>query len=651
MISSALGDTEIERAQVARLRRAAAAGLRPDPILTVSEWAERHRVLSSESSPEPGRWRNSRTPYLVEVMDALSTYSPVRSVALMFGAQLGKTECVNNWTGYVIDAAPGPMLSVLPRVEDARKISQQRVAPLIRSSPRLRAKVRDPRSRDSGNTTFSKTFPGGIFMLTGANSAPGLRSMPIRYLAMDELDAYPDDVDGEGDPIKLAEARTSNFRNAKLLKVSTPTVAGASKIEEEFDDGDQRRYFVPCPECGHEQHLVWANLRFDTRTDARGRERVVPDSVGYACESCAVLIREQAKPAMLAAGRWVPMNPDARPGRRSYHLSSLYSPWFRWLDLAEEWVEAKRDTEKLKTFVNTRLGETWQEKGEAPGWEQLYHRREDYRIGTVPEGVVVVTCGVDVQRDRLEAEVVGWGRDLESWSIDYVVLEGDPAEDAVWGELDALLERTFPGAHGIEHRIARMAVDSSFSTTDVYGWVRKHEQRRVMAIKGRDELPVLVGHPQPIDVSDKGKKIRRGVKLWGVGTTVAKRELYGWLRRPKPTDAEQPLPIGWCHFPQYPEHWFKMLTAEEQRKKTVRGYSRWEWVKIRERNEALDCRVYARFAAAVVGIDRWTDEEWDEREAALGLRRPTEPPKAAASAQRSERRAPGEGWLDRWRTR
>jgi len=337
------------------------SGLRPDPLLTVSEWADQHRRLSGKAAAEPGPWRTERTPYLREIMDGLSPLSPVERVVFMKGSQIGGSECGNNWIGYIIHKSPGPMMVVQPTVEMAKRNSKQRIDPLIEESSALRELVKSPRSRDSGNTVLSKEFPGGVLVMTGANSAVGLRSMAVRYLFLDEIDAYPGDVDGEGDPINLAFARTRTFARRKVFMVSTPLITGLSRIEAAFAESDQRRFWLPCPHCGEFQVLRFERLRWP-----KGE----PQKVGYVCIGCERPIFNHHKATMLPRGEW---RPEAvGDGRtRGYHLSSLYSPvgWYGWDRAADDWEKAQKDVERLKSFVNLVLGESWQERGDAPDWQ------------------------------------------------------------------------------------------------------------------------------------------------------------------------------------------------------------------------------------------------------------------------------------------
>ena len=595
---------------------AAAAGARPDPLLTISQWADRYRWLSQRASAEHGRWRTERTPYLREIMDCLSPMSLIERTVFMKGAQIGGTECGNNWMGYIIHQAPGPMMAVQPTVEMAKRNSKQRIDPLIEESEVLRKLVRDPRSRDSGNTVLSKDFPGGVLVMTGANSAVGLRSMAARYLFLDEVDAYPGDVEGEGDPITLAMARTRTFARRKVFLVSTPKITGMSRIEAAYEESDQRKYWVPCPTCREFQILKFAQLRWPKGD---------PQSAVYICEHCGQEIRNHQKQSMLARGEWrAGAKGDGRTA--GFHISSLYSPvgWFSWGDAAKQFEQAQKNPALLQVFVNTVLGETWTLLGEAPEWQKLYDRREDYKVGLVPRGGLFLTAGADVQKDRIEVEIAAWGRGKESWSVDYRVFEGDTSRAAVWEKLTGLLNESFTTESGLELPIMQLAVDSGFATIEVYQWARR-QGGRVLVIKGDSRTPSLIGSASPVEVGPMGAKLKRGVRVWPVNSGMAKEELYRWLRQDRPTDEDVakgiPFPSGYCHFPRYSEEYFKQITAEQLVTKIVKGYRRHEWQKMRERNEALDCRVYARAAAGRVGIDRFQEKHWADLERRVGAPR------------------------------
>jgi phage terminase large subunit GpA-like protein len=615
------------------IERAWREGLVPDPLLSVSEWSDRHRMLSSKASSEPGRWRTSRTPYLKAIMDCLSPTSPVERVVFMKAAQLGATEMGSNWIGYVIHHAPGPMMAVWPTVEMAKRNSKQRIDPLIDESSILRELIAPARSRDSGNTILAKEFRGGVLVMTGANSAVGLRSMPVRYLFLDEVDGYPIDVDGEGSAVALAEARTRTFSRRKIFIVSTPTIAGVSTIEREYEASDQRRYFVPCPHCGHRQWLRFEQLRWE-----RGEDGNFPDTAAYVCESCEVPIPEHHKTWMLEHGEWRSMA-DGASRTAGFHLSSLYSPigWRSWKDVAAAWESAiskeAGSAAAIKTFKNTELGETWVEEGEAPDWQRLLERREDYRIGTIPVGGLLLTAGADVQKDRIEISVWAFGRGKESWLVEHRVLMGDTARDEVWKSLAGVLRETWTHETGCQLGLGRLALDTGFATQEAYAFVRSVRDPRLMGVKGVARGAALVGTPTAVDATSGGKKLRRGIKVFSVAGGIAKLEFYNNLRK-SPEVAEDGVtiryPAGFVHLPKVDAEFLQQLCAEQLITRRDRnGFAIREWQKMRERNEALDCYVYARAAAAASGLDRFEDRHWRELEKQLGIAS-TDPPDLSA---------------------
>jgi phage terminase large subunit GpA-like protein len=603
------------------LLRAWRRGMRPDPSLTVSEWADQHRWLSSRGAAEPGRYRTARAPYLREIMDALSPSHPAQRVVFMKAAQVGATEAGNNWVGFVIHHAPGPMLAVQPTVELAKRNSRQRIDPLIEESPVLRERVNPARSRDAGNTMLSKEFPGGILIMTGANSAVGLRSMPARYLFLDEVDAYPASADEEGDPVSLAETRSLTFgHRRKVFLVSTPTIRGVSRIEREFEASDQRRYFVPCPHCGTMQWLKFERLRWE-----KGR----PETAAYHCEGCETPIAEHHKTAMLERGEWRATATAADPTTVGYHLSALYSPlgWLSWDRIARMHEEALGSDEAMRAFRNTVLGETWVETGDAPEWQRLADRREEWKPGTVPAGGLFLTAGADVQKDRIEVDVWAWGRGLESWLVDHIVIPGGPDDPAAWDKLTEVLGRSWQHASGVHMTIARLGIDTGYEAPAVYAWSRRVGFGQVAPLKGLEGFnrAVPVSGPTYVDATIGGKRLRRGARLWTVATSTFKAETYRFLRLERPTAEEiaagAPFPAGTVHLPAWADgEWLKQLTAEQLvTVRTKRGFARLEWQKLRERNEALDCRVYARAAAWIEGADRWDEAAWRRLEAQAGV--------------------------------
>lgn len=610
------------------------SGMAPDPQMTVTEWADQFRFLSSKGAAEPGKYKSDRTPFLRAIMDALSPSHPAQKIVFPKSAQVGATEAGINWIGYVMDVAPGPFLAVQATEGTAKRFSKQRIDAMIEVTPTIQEIVAPAKSRDSGNTMLEKSFKGGHLIIAGGNSAAGLRSMPIRYVHLDEVDAYKEDLDEEGDPVTLAEVRTNTFgRRKKIFISSTPTIKGASRVEAEFELSDQNRYFVPCPHCLGMQWLKFERLKWEW-----GK----PRTARYLCEHCEEPIEERHKTWMLDPDNGAEWRPTADPetiarAREAaivgFHISGLYSPigWLSWEQIARDWEEAQGKEALLKAFKNTTLGESWEEKGEAPDWEKLYSRRERWNMGMVPEGGLVLTMGVDVQRGAggngwLDCHVYAWGRNGESWLVHHELIEGDIAQPEPWARLEALCDETFTCESGAEMRIARVGIDTGDGmTTDlVYSWCRKMGRGQVVALKGVGGFSTVspVDGPSYVDVNEGGKKIKRGVALWKVAVSVFKLETYRYLRLHMPTDEDlaegNGYPTGYIHTPSDAKaEWFKQVTAEQlvNRKNKRTGFSKSEWVKTRDRNEALDCRVYARAVAWLMGVDRWDDKKWEALEA------------------------------------
>jgi phage terminase large subunit GpA-like protein len=572
---------------------------RPDAAVTVSEWADKHRHLSTKASAEPGLWRTARTPYLRAIMDDLSSYSPVETVVVKKGAQVGLSECGLNFVGYVIHHAPGPALYVMPTVEMAQKISKTRLQPMISASPSLLERIPPVKStKDASNALLSKDFPGGVLMLTGANSASGLRSMPIRYLVLDEVDGYPASADDDGDPVNLAIKRTANFVRRKIFMLSTPGVSGRSRISKAFADGDQRYFHVACEGCGTLQPITWPQIRWPKGEPDKAKfvcREVDHCNTGPASETHPNggphEHAEHAKERLMAAGAWAATAEAKRPGLRSYHVSSLYSPWQTWADLAQQFLEChgpdgRADPSQLQVFVNTVLGEEWNEGGETVSADGLLALREDWGP-VVPSAVAVLTAGIDVQNDRLEVEVVGWGKDEESWSIETRVFVGDPSEVAVWDTLDEFLKRRWDHA-GYPQGLSIQAgcIDTGGShTARVYAWAHPRSSRKIWAIKGSKEYRAPVWPKRP------SRTRKSGTNFYMVGVSAAKDIIYKRLAR---VGAEH-TGAGSCHFGgDWDQERFEQLTAEIKRIKYLNGFAvPYWWKPDGARNEALDCRVYA----------------------------------------------------------
>jgi phage terminase large subunit GpA-like protein len=504
------------------------------------------------------------------------------------------------------------------------------VAPLINESPRLSARVSRNRSRDRANTTLLKEFDGGILVIAGANSAADLRSTPVRDLYLDEIDNFPHDVDGEGDPGDLAQARQTTFARKKRLKTSTPTTKDSSRIEAAYLASDRCRYHVPCPHCGTFQPLEFgADKDHGLKWDKDEQGAPIGATVRYVCAAHGCEIREHHKRAMLASGVWVAENPGAQDGKvRGFHLNGLYSPlgWLSWRDIAFEWYEAMREAargnlSKLKVFINTRLAETFEEQGDKADHHALRKRAADWPLRAVYIGSVL-TAGCDVQKNRIECRLWSWHRGMERQLVDRVVIYGDPTlhesdPASPWAKLTEYLRRPVHHVSGARVPLLATMIDSSDGHTmqAVYVYCREHQAENVMPIKGASTAakPIL-GKPSEQDITWRGVKLKKGIRLWPIGTDTAKAEIYGRLRVVAPGP-------GYVHLSsQLPADEFEQLTAEKLVTRYVKGRPRTEWVlPPGRRNEALDCAVYALAAAHWVGIDRWRDADWDHREEGIRL--------------------------------
>lgn len=598
---------------VETIARCLAIGLRPDPEYKVSEWADKHRVLSSNSA-EPGPWRTARTPYMREIMDALAPDNGIEEVVFMKPAQIGGSEAGNNWIGSIIDMGLGPTMIVQPTVSTADAYSKERIAPMIDDSPTLRTKVPKPKGKDGTNNTSYKEFKGGYLVITGANSAAELSSRPVRNLMLDEVDRYPLDVDGQGEPEGLARKRTDTFLGTrKIFLASTPTLKGFSRIEQSYSLTDQRKYFVPCLHCGEYQTLEWGQITW-VNDD--------PSTASYACAHCGVAIDEADKVKMLEAGAWRATATGAK-GRVGYSLNSLYSPWRRWSGVVRDFLDANKsakagDITKLKRWTNLELGQTWEDQGDGADTHALEKRAEAYSLRVVPDGGIILTAAVDVQMNRLEVATVAWARGEECWIIDHRILHGDPARKDVWNELDAYLLEPIQASGGSK-LIRACAIDSGgHHTQQVYQFTTGKARRHVFALKGASQQgKPIIGKPSDVEVSHAGKKLKTGAQLWGVGVDTAKHLLYGRLRVGVPGP-------GYVHLSNQLSHeFFEQLTSEVLITKWYKGRPRREWVlRSGRRNEALDLMVYNIAAAYKLGVHRFSELEWQKLEAAKAARVP-----------------------------
>lgn len=614
------------------------AGLRPDPKLLVSEWADKHRVLTGLTSAEPGHWRTDRTPYLREIMDCMSPDCDIEEIIFMKPTQVGASECGFNMIGYTVDQMPSPIMLVMPTSSLCKRVSKQRITPMIEACPPLKEKFAKKKSRDSTNTVMMKDFTGGTLVLAGANSAVELRQMSCRVMIFDEIDGYPLDVDGEGSPIEIAVKRSDTFsRNRKIAKFSTPTTEEHSQIEEEYLDSDQRKYHVPCPHCDHKQVLLWRGIKFDQDENKR------PINVHYECEACHGEINEGHKTYMLANGDWIADAPfDGK--KAGFWLNALYSPvgWYSWEMAVKDFLKAKRSKTKikLKTWTNTVLAEVWRSQGVRVEWENIYKRREHY-AAECPEGGVLLVAGVDVQDDRLEGEVQLWNKQEECWTVDYWILEGDPSRPELWKRLEErLFEQTYQHESGVMLKIAATGLDTGgHYTQQAYDFAWKHRARRVYAIKGSSKRGAPIA-PRP------SKAGARKQDLYVIGTDTAKDMIYARA------DITEPG-AGYHHFPVKPifnEQYFQGFTAEEKKTKYKNGFPYMEYAKIYQRNEPIDCNVYA-YAALLILNPAWNilNKKLDKRIESSKEETTEEPDSKAEPKKKKQKRVRrGRGFVNKF---
>lgn len=597
----------------ATYRAAYMRGLRPDPELWIDEWADEYMRIPRESgAAEPGPYRTDRTPYAREPMRCLSPAHPCRRVVTMVASQLMKTQIALNWIGGVIHMAPSNFLMLLPTLGLAKRVSA-RVAHTIDATPVLKERVAKARSRDARNTMDTKEFEGGTLYATTAGSAANLAELAARYVYGDEVDRWDVDVDNEGDPIELAETRMSTFgRNAKAYFSSSPTIKGASRIDDLFTESDQRHYYVPCPHCHEMQVLEWENLKY---TEDYSK-------VQYLCcnPECGCLIDEHHKGEMLAKGEWR-AHAEGDGETVGFYLNALYAPlgWVSWLGLAKQHDKAKKaqdkgDLEPMQVFYNTRLARLWDSAQEITKASELQARAEDYRLGTAPAGVLIITAAVDTQHNRLELLVIGYGEGLERWVIDHQVIMGDPSDERTWLALDEKLKARYRHTSGVELAICATAVDSGGHHTDeVYQFCRLRRWRNVFAVKGASKpgRPVIAQRPSRVDVTWKGATEKHGAELWMVGTDTAKDWIYNRYAL-----NEGP---GALHFSSdLPTDFYQQAVAERKIARYVKGHKRIEWVKGKaDRNEALDLLVYNLGMAHYLGLHRYKEAEWSKLRAAV----------------------------------
>lgn len=570
-------------------------GVRPRDLLTVSQWAERHRELKSGTNA-PGPWHNALTPYLVEIMDCLSEHSAVRTVVFSKSSGVGGTEVLFNWIGYIMHHLGNKdLLCVLPTLELRDRSFNPRLAKMIDESPVLAGIVSSAR-RDKANRADVMEYGARARIIkAGGNSPDSLRSDHLPYVICDEVDAFAWDVGGEGDPMTLIENRQRTFSRAKTYLVSTPTHEGRSRITQQYDRSDQRRYFVPCPHCGEFQPLEWGGrnapygLKFARAQQHDGETGPAPVSrAWYVCRECACEIEEIHKTDMLAKGRWIAARPHIRH-YRGYHINALYAPvglGLSWLKVAQKWVDAQGDTAELKAFANTYLGEVFSEQGEEIPTAALLTRLEVYVVEQLPIGLI--TAGVDVQKDRLEVSIVGWGAGEEGWLLEHVVIPGDTTHPATWDDLDDVL---------IGAGVQIAAIDTGYNTSAVYAFC--DPRTWCVPIKGMDGRRPLVEDRETRNLRLRRRQQKGRLRMELIGIDDAKALIAARLKLEKPGP-------GYLHFPQravFDDEYFQQLGAEKLVAEIKSFKITHVWKKTRARNEALDCLVYALAALRLADRD------------------------------------------------
>jgi len=616
-------------------------GMKPPENLTVSEWADKRRRLSPECSAEPGPWRTARTPYLKEIMDAFSD-PKVRRIVFVASSQIGKSECLNNIIGYIIDEDPGSILFIQPTTIDGKDYSKLRISPMIRDSPTLRGKVAEQKSRDSGNTILQKTYPGGILTICGSTEAHALASKPIRYVIGDERDRWAVSAGKEGDPWELAMARQITFYNAKSVEVSTPTVKNASAIEDSFLEGTMERWKVQCPHCGVYNDIIFDHIRYDhVEETVNGRKQYAVTDIWHICPGCGCVSTEQVMKKQPA--KWEAENPNAyRNGCRSFWLNSFVSPWASWESTILKYLQAIGSAERMQVVYNTRFGQLWENRGDLEDEGSLMARREEYGA-ELPEGVLVLTCGVDTQDDRLEYEVVGHGHFGETWGIEKGILMGRPDDPEVWTRLDDVTDRVYRFAGGAGLRVSMTFVDEGgHFAQDVRQQCRERLGKKVFAIAGSNR------HDAPFTTTPRKQKIVINKTVIGscwrydIGVDAGKQIIMDNLRVQTPGSR-------YCHFPRrddYGSAYFAGLLSERLEYNPKKKQP-WCWVKLpgRERNEALDCRNYALAAFKALPADL---DAIDWRLKAAAGKPATEPVATPVTKKKMPRRPAGGDSVDKF---
>lgn len=601
----------------------------PPPKLSLSSWSDRYAILSAESSAQPGKW--STIPYQRGIMDAL-TDPRIEKVTVMKSARVGYTKIINNLIGYHIHGDPCNILVVQPTIEDGQGYSKDEIAPMLRDTPVLAELAPPEKAKDSRNTILKKNFPGMSLMITGANSARGFRRISARVVIFDEVDGYPPSAGNEGDQITLGSRRAEYFWNKKIVAGSTPTVEGVSRISTLFEEGDQRYYYVPCPHCNFMQPLAWGNIDYKTHGTVKAPV--------YICADCEKPIEYRFHRWMVERGEW--RATKEFNGHASFHIWAAYSysPNATWRHIVQEHLDCAKDPERRKTWVNTILGETWKEEAESISPNELFLRREDYGP-VMPLETALLTCTVDVQKDRFEILVKAWGYDEESWDLEHKVIHGNPALADIWTQLDAFIQRSYPHMNGAEYHFHGVGIDTGgHYTQQAYQFIKPRQMRNVFAFKGSSQAW------KPVIPPKAGKRNKARVSLYEIGVSSAKDILSARLAIKK--DPAAPRCPGYIHFPaSFSQEYFDQLTAEKKVTRYVKGRKVFEWkLPAGKRNEALDIEVYSIAVLKLICPDTASLNRMVDLAAKPRIKEPEiEKPEPVIKRQQQHKR----GFIDKWK--
>lgn len=576
---------------------------------TVTEWAGSNRFLTSATSYRTGPWDNELAPYVKEIQDCLSADHPCKKVVFKKSIQVAGTEIALNAIGQRMANNPSPIMVVLPNDTAAKSWAQLRIDPMIDASPQL-TEIMNRQTRKQVDSVKEKTYPGGYIRIAAATSTTDLKSIAIDLVVCDEIDEFPIRLGRQGCPIAMIEGRLTTFPEAKAYYVSSPTDKETSRICKEFEKGNQKHLYINCPapHCQHQQEILWENIKYENNDASTAK---------WQCKECMGLFDESYKAQMLKTCEWIPHAPENGEEVQSFTMGAFYSPFKTWVSCVEDWLAALKDPVKMAGFTNMVRGEPTENiTVKPPTWLEVYRRREDYDIRTIPKGVHVLTCATDIQGDRFESEIFGWGPNYENWSIDYFVHHGDPKTTAFWDALEEYYARAVFQTHdGYDITLSKAVVDTGDQTAYVYDFLRRFDHLDVVVgIKGQHSISqdrIISTHPTLVDKTVDDKVDKEGVHIYMVNTSLVKELVIGWLSNEP--DEEGIKPIGLSHFPSaYPPHYFEMLTSEYMSVEYVKGKPQKRWIMTPGvRNEALDLRVYNRAALEMIGTGRWNAADWE----------------------------------------